>query len=802
MQHRLEDRGGDLELLTVKYNGIRLRPIARNIIRAIGLYLDFRVEISIGEDDGIYFYTEKQKAELHVDSDFFEVIAEEVKESYVNSDNARGGNLSTLYQTMGTLIENREILEEKKILIEFIAYVVRCTSDFRLQNNEVPTGSLYEKWNRYYGELSDFHIRSNRKINHINLSEAAVYRDIFEKTKTGVTSIDHAVDTLLDTLPDDAEKILDIGAGPGYVNKSISSDYHVLAMDIEEKILNENIRPTCVGDVTDIPLENQSVDMVMACDVLEHVPTELLSKAIEEIKRVAKKYIYIQVPYKENLADSMAECGQCGYVWHVNFHKNTFDYTNLVEILGTEWKSVRVNFTGDVSYYGDRNNTECFQMLGIDYKLVENWKCPKCGGNSTVNNGTDYELMNNIFAVQSSVSSNLPKYTELGMLFCKVENDTGYRKEDNSQRFEKTEMNTMNIDLSQKLAKTNIFSRHEMIPMYLTSELVVLENKHGYVVENPGKENAWIAFIIPGKCDAVTFRGKAVTESSISISSIDIEGKEFVIKEEELGPGEFEETAQFPEMLVLRPVLVKLYLKRGSMELNRLVCDGEARAYIRYQSVQGEKHLKKVIGDQLFSWYIPEAGFIDMDESEELWMGRQEVMQSGTGKILLDYISRLQTAFLNTVRALDIETCTKVQEQEQQKNSCSIKDLEALQEKDKINQSIIAMLQEKIGELEEKTEKTNSYIIATLEEIVREQKNEIQIQKNFRFELENKLMERQKHVLPYIKSKCYLVIGKSIRVTKRIIRKLPFLYKMLVKMGIKKKYNQIKGKIKSGEKYE
>ena len=38
----------------------------------------------------------------------------------------------------------------------------------------------------------------------------------------------HSTCTLLSILPGNAERILDVGAGPGYVNRNIPEDYAVL----------------------------------------------------------------------------------------------------------------------------------------------------------------------------------------------------------------------------------------------------------------------------------------------------------------------------------------------------------------------------------------------------------------------------------------------------------------------------------------------------------------------------------------------------------------------------------------------
>ena len=51
-----------------------------------------------------------------------------------------------------------------------------------------------------------------------------------------------------------------------------------------------------LGDILNLPLKDDSVDMAIACDVLEHIDPKELDKAVSEMKRVAKKYVYLQTP--------------------------------------------------------------------------------------------------------------------------------------------------------------------------------------------------------------------------------------------------------------------------------------------------------------------------------------------------------------------------------------------------------------------------------------------------------------------------------------------------------------------------
>lgn len=94
------------------------------------------------------------------------------------------------------------------------------------------------------------------------------------------------------------DRVADLGAGSGYFTLPIAkaTGTNVYAVDIELKMLDELKRRAeaanihhiryIVGDVEDIPLEDDVVDKVMVAFVLHEVGN--LSNALKEIKRILK----------------------------------------------------------------------------------------------------------------------------------------------------------------------------------------------------------------------------------------------------------------------------------------------------------------------------------------------------------------------------------------------------------------------------------------------------------------------------------------------------------------------------------
>ena len=98
----------------------------------------------------------------------------------------------------------------------------------------------------------------------------------------------HQIESILST---DAEEILEIGIGNKTVYDYISRRRQVRGMDFAE-----DLDPDKVGDIRDMPFEDDSFDLVCAFEVLEHIPKKDLDKALKEMKRVSREHVLVSVP--------------------------------------------------------------------------------------------------------------------------------------------------------------------------------------------------------------------------------------------------------------------------------------------------------------------------------------------------------------------------------------------------------------------------------------------------------------------------------------------------------------------------
>lgn len=86
--------------------------------------------------------------------------------------------------------------------------------------------------------------------------------------------------------------ILEIGIGSGLLSFLLrKAGFNLTTVDFDKAL-----EPDIVASVTDIPLPDNSVDVVACFQVLEHLPFEMFSTALGEMRRITRKHIIISLP--------------------------------------------------------------------------------------------------------------------------------------------------------------------------------------------------------------------------------------------------------------------------------------------------------------------------------------------------------------------------------------------------------------------------------------------------------------------------------------------------------------------------
>jgi len=133
--------------------------------------------------------------------------------------------------------------------------------------------------------------------------------------------------------------ILNIGIGNGYLELLAQQRrWAVTSVDPDEAAVNrlraQSIDARC-GVIELLPLESESVDVVFASEVFEHLKPASLCAGVQEIARVLKHggHLLGTVPYKENLAENECVCPQCRHIFHRWGHEQAFTVAKMRAVL-------------------------------------------------------------------------------------------------------------------------------------------------------------------------------------------------------------------------------------------------------------------------------------------------------------------------------------------------------------------------------------------------------------------------------------------------------------------------------------
>lgn len=90
----------------------------------------------------------------------------------------------------------------------------------------------------------------------------------------------------------DGFKVLEIGPSHGFVTEYLRK-FGVSVTTLDYK---KEYSPDILGSVLDMPIPDNSFDMVIICEVLEHLPYEDFPRALGEIRRITRRSVLLSEP--------------------------------------------------------------------------------------------------------------------------------------------------------------------------------------------------------------------------------------------------------------------------------------------------------------------------------------------------------------------------------------------------------------------------------------------------------------------------------------------------------------------------
>ena len=181
-------------------------------------------------------------------------------------------------------------------------------------------------------------------------------------------------------IPQDCSSLLVVGAGNGaFLNFIEKTKLNIQTKGVEYSIggiRNKVCQSEIIqGSIDDLKLANQSFDCISALEVIEHLPVSIYEKGLTELERVAKNYILISVPYKENRVN--VTCPNCACSFNPNTHVRSFDEMKLKNLfIDFELESLQALGNKREMYFGKYRRLA--KSLFGDKRFPAHCVCPLC----------------------------------------------------------------------------------------------------------------------------------------------------------------------------------------------------------------------------------------------------------------------------------------------------------------------------------------------------------------------------------------------------------------------------------------
>ena len=134
------------------------------------------------------------------------------------------------------------------------------------------------------------------------------------------------IEATLALIPEDAERVLDVGCGAGHLTHRVAARGHfTVGADYAAEGVARLKIPGVRASADALPFPDGAFDAVICSEVIEHLPSPLFEGALRELRRVARRWVILTVPYRERLAEARVCCPECGEVFNSHGHLRSFE---------------------------------------------------------------------------------------------------------------------------------------------------------------------------------------------------------------------------------------------------------------------------------------------------------------------------------------------------------------------------------------------------------------------------------------------------------------------------------------------
>jgi hypothetical protein len=138
---------------------------------------------------------------------------------------------------------------------------------------------------------------------------------------------------LMEMVPAGVLTALDVGARDGFLSVALTEKANrVFALDLVPPVVSHPQVEAVTGDATQLAFADETFDLVLCAEVLEHFESPTLEKICAELVRVSRRYVLIGVPFEQDTRLGRLTCQACGHHDPPWGHVSTFDERRLRDL--------------------------------------------------------------------------------------------------------------------------------------------------------------------------------------------------------------------------------------------------------------------------------------------------------------------------------------------------------------------------------------------------------------------------------------------------------------------------------------